>query len=872
MLSVDLLRDGNITKSSLYVARDTCREVTSLAESSLNPETRTAVSQNSHEKAMAEKDAIEAAIRHAADPGGLYSRNLIDTAGLVKNIRKRHRDALEENKREKNAMRIERENLQHKFDDEKDRLYRIIRGQNEAVQFRYEQDQQIREDFEELQNKYSNLRADNEAKDDRIAELEDQLDIAEEKCETATNDSVEALAQAARRTEYRITCIDEKHGEEMDVLRRKNNALQDRVKAAENKRPVHIFHKAQVGTVCGLLEKLRQVKEVKKEEVLAKDAEIKELGTKVGQYELEIDVLKAVADTDSEVLQRNDNLLRETQTSLRNSEDKIRRYQGEVRRLKHRIKVWESDCSANLKEACDLKMELFTLRVAQRTELIEVKAKNEGLQASNDWLRAANERLDQDLESWENGSVSRVRAYESKNKDALPGTVERSLANALKAANTKADGLQMMANSLHAEKEVLQKQLQSPSYTYDPQIQEQVERLRVENELLRKAAADAPTLKADLIAQFAVEVQQLEQQFANKTLELELGFNQGFENLCALRDQWLSQKRRSEEDHYRAIVAADIQHKLERQGQEDHFKAICKEKEDDLQREDYNLRSRESGLALKVSNFDASDEKFVEMKSRAEKAEEEGRQLRIAKTNLENHESLTVRNLSDQLLSLRRDGERHMDLLNEEIGKMDVLSRESELHSELQRANCSINYFSFQVGNHETSSEVLSQGLYGADFDESDVRHLKIQERPVLLAQLQAAKRTLEGLRSSLVEGPNVNVDKANSILLAPRGDEDAAKPAEDIFGPSNEYSPPPTHQPPTRKRAGVPLGAPTSGEYDDNTAYDDWGDQTVDAGAKISTHEEILSRRRSQPKSRLNREPAISLPPRESIAAIREQ
>ena len=430
----------------------------------------------------------------------------------------------------------------------------------------------------------------------------------------------------------------------------------------------------------------------------------------------------------------------------------------------------------------------------------------------------------------------------------------------------------MIANSLQAEKEVLQKQLQGPSYTYDPQIQEQVERLRIENEPLRKTAADAPTLKADLTAQFAVEVQQLEQRFANKTLELELGFNHGFENLCALRDQWLSQKRRSEEDHYRAIVAADFQHQLERQGQDDRLMAICKEKEDDLQRKEDNLRSREVDLALKVSNIDTGDEKFVEMKSRAEKAEEEGRQLRIAKTNLENHESLTVRNLSDQLLSLRRDGERHLDLLNEETGKMDILSRESELHSELQRANCSINYFSFQVGNHETSSEILSQGLYGADFDESDVRHLKIQERPVLLAQLQAAKRTLEGLRSSLAEGPNVNVDKATSILLAPRGDEDAAKPADDIFGPSNEYPPPPTYQPPTRKRAGVPLGAPTYGKHDDNTAYDDWGDQKVDARAKISTPEEILSRRRSQPKSRLNRELAIPLPPRKSISAIREQ
>ena len=820
---------------------------------------------------MAEKDAIEAAIRHAADPGGLYSRNLIDTAGLVKNIRKRHRDALEENKREKNALRIERENLQHRFDDEKDRLYRIIGGQNEAVQLRYEEDQQIREDFEELQNKYSDLRADNEAKDNQIADLEEQVELVEDKCETVTNDSVEALAQEARRTEYRITCIVEKHRDEMDVLRRRNNALQDRLKTAENQQPVHIFHRAQVGTVCAVLEKLRQVKEVKKEEALAKDDEIKELSTKVDQYEREIRVLKAAADTDSETLQQTANLLSETQTSLGDSEDRIRSYQGEVRRLKHRVTVWESDYSASSKEVWDLKMELFTLRVAQRTELIEVKAKNEGLQASNDWLRAANERLDQELESWENGSVSSARAYESKNEGVLLGTTEESLASALKAANTRADGLQTSASSLQAENEVLQKQLQSPTYTYDPQIQEQVERLRIENEQFRKAAADAQTLKADLIAQFAVEVQQLEQQFANKTLELELGFNQGFENLRALRDQWLTQKRRSEEEHNRAIVTADLQHNLEHQGQEDRFTAICKEKEDDLQRKEDDLRSREIGLALQVSNFDAGDEKFVEMRSRAEKAEEEGRRLRIAVTNHEDHESLMVQNLSDQIVSLRRDGERHLDLLNEETGKMDVFSREIDLHSELQTANCSINFFRYQLDNHETSSEALSQGLYGADFDESDVRLLETQERPVLLAQLQAAKRTLERLRSSLVEGPNINVDKAISILLAPRGDENAAKPAEDIFGPSNEYPPPPTHQANTRKRAGVPLGAPKYGEHDDNTAYDDWGDQTVDAGVRISTPEEILSRRRSQPKSRLNRGPAIPIPSHKVIAAIQE-
>ena len=791
---------------------------------------------------MAEKDAIEAAIRLAADPEGRYSRNLIDTAGLVKNIRKRHRDALEENKRDKNELHIEKETLQ-----------------------------QVRKDLLELQDRYNDLHADNEAKDNRIAELQAQVQSANHDCETAKNDSVEALAQAARRTEYRITCIDEKHGEEMDVLRRNNNTLQDRLKIAENKQPVHIFHTAQVGAVCKVLEKLLQVKEVTKEKVLAKDVEIKKLDTKVHKYEREIRVLKAVADTDSEKLQQTANLLRETQTSLRKSEDEIKSHRYEVTRLEHLVKVWQSESRTHEKEIWDLKTELMTPRIVQGTELIEVKAKNESLEASNEFLRAFNERLDQRLESWENGSGNSARVYQSKNKGALPGTVEESLASALKAANARADGLQMSVCSLEAEKEALQKQLQSPAYTQDPEIQERIERLRTENQLLRKVATDAQTFKTDLIAQFAVEEQQLEQRFANKTTELELGFNQGFENLRALRDQWIMQKRNSEEEHYRAIVAADHQHQLERQGQEARFTAICKEKEDDLQRKEDDLRSREIGLTLKVSNLDAS-EKFVEMKSRAEKAEEEGRQLRIAVTDHKNSESLEVQNLSDQILSLRRDGERHLDLLNEETGKMDVFSREVELHSELQRANCSINYFKFLIDSRETSSETLAQSLYGAEFDESDVRLLQTQDRPVLLAQLQAAKKMLEGLRISLSEGPNVNVSKAKSILLAPRGDENAAKPAADTFDLSSENVPPPTHRPTTRKRAGVPLGPPTYGAHDDSTAYDEWRDRTVDAGAKISTPEEILSRRRSQPKSRINKGQAVPLSSQKIIAAIREQ
>ena len=148
-----------------------------------------------------------------------------------------------------------------------------------------------------------------------------------------------------------------------------------------------------MSTVCEVLQKLRQVKEVKKEELLARDDEIKELRTKVDEYEQENRFLKAVADTDSETLQQTANLLTETQTSLRNTEDRIRSYQGEVRRLKHRVTVRESDYSAISKELWDLKMKLFTLRVAQRTEFIEVKAKNEEAkigfaQPMKGWIRS----------------------------------------------------------------------------------------------------------------------------------------------------------------------------------------------------------------------------------------------------------------------------------------------------------------------------------------------------------------------------------------------------------------------------------------------------------------------------------------------------
>ena len=53
------------------------------SDKSCNSETRTTISLSSHEEALVKKDAIEAAIRHAADPGGLYSRNFEDSNNAV---------------------------------------------------------------------------------------------------------------------------------------------------------------------------------------------------------------------------------------------------------------------------------------------------------------------------------------------------------------------------------------------------------------------------------------------------------------------------------------------------------------------------------------------------------------------------------------------------------------------------------------------------------------------------------------------------------------------------------------------------------------------------------------------------------------------
>lgn len=801
---------------------------------------------------MADKDDEEAAIRQEADPRGVHSRNTIDTASLVRYIRRRHRDCIEKNRQDKNAMRIEKENLRKEFNDEKDRLVRLSEDQTDAMRSSNERENEVRKEHNELQNKYRDLLADNDTKNDRIAELERQVKTVRATCETVTNGSVEALRLADRRMRYRITCIEKKHQEELNEFRGWNNTLQDQLRVAQRQRPVYIFHEAQVGTVCEMHEKLVQMKKAKKEELSAKEDEIKALGTRIDHCEQEMSVLEEVANADREEHEETARLLGNTRKALKKSEGQIESYEAEIKSLNHRVTVWKNRCSTNSQEVTELKSKIFTLRAARYDELIEVQAKNGGLQVSNNGLRAAIERMERELEALENGCVHSPNSLEPKNDGALPENVVASLAKALKAANTRANALQISVNALQAENGILHEQLKSSANTYNPRFQEQMERLEADNKSLREAAEEAEVQKTQLITHCAEEVQKVEERFARRTRELELGFDRGFESLRTLRDQWLLEKRRLEVEHNRHIVAADLQRQVELQGQEERFTADWIEKVEELQRRENDLQRREDDLRIREANLALPQSSDQNRATRAGKAEAEASRPRSPVTNHDTNGNRIEQNLYHQIASLRRDGQRHLDLLNEETGKMAGDYRLIGLHSGLQYANGSIQYFRYQIDNGETNSEALSQGLYWADINESDMGYLQDQGRPVLLAQLQAAKKMLEQLRSLLAEGPNVEVDKAISILVAPRGDEDAAQPPEDFFGPSNE-SQQPTQDSNSRKRSGAPLGNPTYGAQDDNTAYDDSGDQAFDTGARISTLEEVLARRIQQPKSRRN-------------------
>lgn len=856
-----LLPRGSVTNSDFFIARDQTSIAESVKGTSAGTENTDMVPYATLSKALADRDAMEDYIRRAADPGGIYSRGTIDTAGLVKNIRKRHRDCIEENRRDKDAMRIEKEDMQKKFDDQK-----------EAMQSRFEQEQQIRDDYGDLQIKYQDLLGDNKAKENRITELQEKVEAVIDTCKRVTEGSVKSLKiadrQMERRMQHRITRLETTHRQELAEIRGWNVTLQERLKIARRLQPVILFHRAEVGTVCEMHEKLVQMKKAKKEELAAKEKENEDLRISNEYQEREIRDLKMVAEADGEKLKETENVLREKREALSAAEHKARRHQREVEALNQHAIVWKTAYHAKDDESIAFKSKMNILKADKRMELIRAQAENESLQTRIGYRDEANDRMKKELESWENGHGGILEFSKPKHNYKQQDDSAESLAKALKAANARADALQISVNALQAERGVWERQLGDAAASYNPQVQEQMAHLESENRKLREAAGRPATLEIQLRAQFAEAERNQEERFANKARELEAGFDRGFESLRQLRDRWLLEKRALEEQHYRDTVAENLRHEIERQGREEQIMADLQRRREELQNKENDLQSRKAELARQVRDLHSRGQNLIATTNRAEKAEAEVSELQVAAVNNATYWNSTQRNLDNEIQNQRRDGQRHLDLLNEETSKMADDSRVQDLHNELQTANCSMNSFKYHLTQSGTNNEGLSQGLYGADFYESDVRLLQLEGRPVLLAQLQAAKRTLESLRNLLTQSPSVEVDKALSIVMAPRGDEDAAQPADDIF---DLFSVPQSNP---RKRSAAPLGSPTYGDHEDNIVSDDWGvqDQEVSPGAALSKPEEISNRQRLLPKSRRNGGPANSVSLESIDPAIRDQ
>ena len=806
---------------------------------------------------MADKDAVEAAIRHEADPSDIYSRDTIDTAGLVKSIRKRHRDALEENRRDKNAMRIEKENFRLEFEDEKARL-------NNTIRSRSEQDQQNRDELRELKSSYRDLRADREAKSSRIMELEEEVKAMKQTRNRVTEGSLEALKKADRNMKYQIACIEKKYQRDLTELRRSNDTLQERLIIARRLQPKLIFHRVEASTVREMQEKLVQIKKSKKKEMAVKEEEIESLRNSNDYRKRWISDLESAAAEDEKVLKNTVKDLSDTRKALKEAESKMASHQREVNRLNKWGKEWETGCESRSQKITELKSEINALRVTHHKELIRAQAKTVGLETSIQYLQEAKDGIDEELERWQNGQGGRATVPTQRSNDTLPEADAQSFVKALKSSNARANTLQLSVNALQAENAIFQKKLGDAANAPSLQIQEQLERIQSENQRLAEAAGRAEDLKTQVICQATERVQKVEEQFAKRTQELEVGFNQGFESLRELRDQWYLQKRGLEKEFYREIVAANMRQEMERQGREDRFTSIWRDKEAELRRWENTLQNRESDLLLQVNSLPSGGQTIVKTETPAKKAEEEVYPVQAAEADTEAYRDSIEEDLCKENVSQRRDGQRHLDLLNEELGKMTDNYRLQELHTDLQTANCSINCFEYDLVNSGTKSEVLSQTLYGADFDESDVQLLQTSGRPVLLAQLQAAKSTMEKLRSLLAESPDVKKDKAISILREPRGDEDAAEPIDDIFDDEDDSQQPshpsnsrkrsgPSYPSSSRKRSGPPQGAPTYGEHEDNAAHDDGGDQDTSIGARISTPQEIAKRQKLRLRSRRN-------------------
>lgn len=492
---IDLLLLKSVTNSVVFVAPDRTPSTESGEGISTSTEGTLMVPHAVHLMALAEKDAIEEAIRREADPRGMISRNSIDTAGLVKYIRKRQRDGMEERRRDQNTMRIEKEDLQHRFDDEKERLHRIIRGQNEAMRARDEQGQQISDDYCELQFQYKDLLKDNKAKNNRITELEEKAKEMLDTYQMVNQSSVEALKRADRQMEYRIDRIKIKYQQELGGIRAWNQELQDRLNIARRLQPVILLHRAQVGTVCEMHEKLLQLKKSKTDELAVKEKENEELRIRNDLQQEEINDLKDVATADGKVIRETATLLSNTRKALSEAEGKIMSHQREEKTLNKWGRVWENRYRAT-DEACTLlKSQINILKADQRMELIRAEAQNKYLQTSNGFLQEAKDRMEKELESWEIGHGGSLRVSEPKQNGSQSENEAASLAKELKVANAKAFALNTKVSALQAENGVLERQLENAATAYNPQVQEHMEHLKSQNQGLHKAAEEAATLE-----------------------------------------------------------------------------------------------------------------------------------------------------------------------------------------------------------------------------------------------------------------------------------------------------------------------------------------------------------------------------------------
>ena len=600
------------------------------------------------------------------------------------------------------------------------------------------------------------------------------------------------------------------------------------------------------------------------------DPELENLRGQIDHQEREIRDLKIVSQKDMEVLRHNNNLLSETRTALSKAERETKKHQREIKGWESCGEAWKKANETKHGENTALRSELRKLKQDQITELLLAQADNESLQIWNKHLKEANDKMDEELEYRQHGHRGSLRVSQTEQTDRHSrDDVWRSLAEALKGANARANTLQIGVNALQAENGALKRQLGDLEHSCDPKIQEQMDRLQNENHILREAQKTAAATRIDVIALLAKAEEELEERFVDRTRKLEAEFAQGFEDLRKLRDQWLLHKRNLEEQHNRGIVAENLRREIEYRGQQDHLATARKE----LQDKEEGLQNRETELANQASNHASSSQNLFEMTTRAEQAEKDGIDLPAAAQSDSARRNLIERNLNNEVRNQRRAAQRHLDLLNEETSKMPEWSRIIDLHNELQQANCSMNNFIRKVTENETESEVLSQTLFGADFNDYDVSLLQGEGRPGLLGQLRGAKQTLNTLRRHLAQSPNVDVDRALSIVMALRGDEGMAQPADDIFDQwdGNGQS---ASQPNSRKRSGAHLGGPTYRGDEDNAASNDWGDQDqeVSSGARLSTPEEVETRQRILPKSRRNGGPANTVPLESIDPAIRDQ